>query len=368
VFLTIVLTIWTGMHVYVFWRAASIPVISRNISSWLLIVLAAILWSSFFAPRFFHFPQVISRSLEFLGENWLGVLFLLFICLLVVDIITGFGFLLSRKAPTLRGLALLAGLGLSIFAFVQGFRAPVVNDYEFNMADLPNDADGLVIVVLTDLHVAISPGEGWLETQVERVNAMNPDVIILAGDIIEGHGSDDRYQRISEILRRFSAPLGVWGVTGNHERYSGHESSLHFLAQANVELLHNEWRELRPGFILAGVDDGREMRDSDDIRNRFESALNGRPDNSATLFVSHRPNGAEIAAELGADLMLSGHTHGGQIWPFDYITARFNDLLEGKYIINGMPVIVSNGTGTWGPRMRLWTPGEILRITLRAER
>jgi predicted MPP superfamily phosphohydrolase len=366
VFLAIVLTLWTGLHVYVFWRAASVPIIARHVSTWLLIVIAAFLWSSFLMPRLLGFPQIIARPLEFLGENWLGVLFILFICLLVIDIITGFGFLFRQLAPTLRGLAILAALGLSIFAFIQGFRAPVIDDHEIQMADLPAEADGLVIVALSDLHVAISPGPDWLETQVERANALTPDVIVLIGDIIEGHGSDDGYRRMSEILGRLAAPLGVWGVTGNHERYAGHESSLQFLTQANVRLLHNEWRELRPGLVLAGVDDGREMRDSEDIRKRYGSALNGRPEPAATVFLSHRPNGAKIAAELGADLMLSGHTHGGQIWPFDYITARFNDLLEGKHIINGMTVIVSNGAGTWGPRMRLWSPGDILRITLRA--
>ncbi len=365
-FLTIVLTIWTGLHVYVFWRAASVPFIARHVSTWLMVIIAAFLWSSFFAPRFLDLPQVISRSLEMLGENWLGILFLLFLCLLVVDIITGFGFLLSKQAPSWRGIALLAGLGLSIFAFVQGFRAPVVNEYEIQMAGLPNEADGLVIVALSDLHVGNSPGEGWLADLVERTNELQPDLIVLVGDIIEGHGTGERDQRISSIMRGFSAPQGVWGVTGNHERYAGHDSSVRFLDDAGIRMLHNEWHELLPGLILAGVDDGREMRDSDDIRNRYGRALDGRSENTATVFLSHRPNGAEIAADLGVGLMLSGHTHGGQIWPFDYITARFNDLLEGKYIINGMPVLVSRGTGTWGPRMRLWAPGEILRITLRA--
>lgn len=355
------------MHVYVFWRAASVPAISRNISSWLLIIIAAFLWSSFFAPRFFRLPQVIGRSLEFLGENWLGVLFLLFVCLLVVDIITGFGFLLSRKAPTLRGLALLAGLGLSIFAFVQGFRSPVINDYEIQMADLPNDSDGLVIVALSDLHVGISPGDGWLATQVERVNALNPDVVVLIGDIIEGHGPNERDRRIASILSRFSAPMGVWGVTGNHERYAGLDSSVRFLDDAGIRLLHNEWHVLHPGLIIAGIDDISDRRNPEGMMKQIQHALDGSPEHAATVFLSHRPNGAEIAADLGADLMLSGHTHGGQIWPFDYITAQFNDLLEGKYMINGMPVIVSRGAGTWGPRMRLWTPGEILRITLRVQ-
>jgi predicted MPP superfamily phosphohydrolase len=139
-----------------------------------------------------------------------------------------------------------------------------------------------------------------------------------------------------------------------------------FLDDAGIRLLHNEWHNLRPGLIIAGVDDGRDRRDPEDIADRFGRALNGRPRHEATIFLSHRPNGAETAAEMGANLMLSGHTHGGQIWPFDYITGLFNDIVEGKHVVNGMPVIVSRGAGTWGPRMRLWSPGEILRISLRS--
>lgn len=364
-FLTIVLSIWTGLHVYVFWRMASVPAIARYLSPWLLVVIAALLWSSFLVPRFIRMPLIIARSLEFLGENWLGVLFLLFICLLVVDIISGFGFFFSRHAPTWRGTALIIGLVISIIAFVQGFRPPVINDYEVHMADLPDDADGLVIVALSDLHVGISPGEDWLAARVEQVDAMHPDLIVLVGDIIEGHDMGEHDQRISAVLHRLSAPLGVWGVTGNHERYAGLDSSVRFLDDAGIKLLHDQWTELRPGLALAGIDDARDRRDPVDLAKRLGKALDGRPANAATILLSHRPDNPDIAAGFGVGLMLSGHTHGGQIWPFDYITAQFNDMLEGRYEIDGMTALVSRGAGTWGPRMRLWTPGEILRITLR---
>jgi len=366
VFLTVVLTVWTVLHLYVFMRAASIPVIARHVSPWLIAVIAAMLWSSFLAPRFLDIPHAIARPLELFGDNWLGVLFLLFTCLFVVDIITGVGFLFPRLSPALRGAALLAGLGLSLIAFVQGFRPPVVNDYEIHLAGLPDEADGLVIVALSDLHVGISPGESWLAARVDQVNAMHPDLIVLVGDIIEGHGRHERDNRMVSILRRLSASLGVWGVTGNHERYAGISSSVRFLDDSGIRLLHNEWNDLCPGLVLAGVDDGGDRRDADNAARRIERALNGRPAQAATIFLSHRPNGAEMAAQMGAGLMLSGHTHGGQIWPFDYITGFFNKMLEGKYNVGGMPVIVSRGAGTWGPRMRLWSPGEILRITLRA--
>ena len=100
--------------------------------------------------------------------------------------------------------------------------------------------------------------------------------------------------------------------------------------------------------------------------DRVRQLLAAKPAGDASLFLSHRPQMLNEAASAGIGLMLCGHTHGGQIWPFSYVVARMNPLLAGRYEIDGMPVIVSRGAGTWGPRMRLWPPGEILRITLRA--
>ena len=131
-------------------------------------------------------------------------------------------------------------------------------------------------------------------------------------------------------------------------------------------MLRNRWNELEPGLILAGIDDDHGHGPNPDTTGRIRRALLGRPLASATIFLSHRPQRAEVVAAAGVGLMLSGHTHGGQLWPFSYVSGLVNPLLAGKYIINGMPVIVSRGTGTWGPRMRLWHPGEILRIVLRS--
>jgi predicted MPP superfamily phosphohydrolase len=290
----------------------------------------------------------------------------MFACFLVVDVVTGFGFLFSRLAPNMRGMALVAAFLLSVIAFIQGLRSPVVSEFEVNLASLPKEADGLVIVAISDLHIGTLPGEKWLSERADQVNALHPDLIVMVGDIVEGHGQDGRRAGIVSTFRQFAAPLGVWAVTGNHERYSGFDSSIRLLGDAGVQLLRNEWHEIRPGLILAGIDDISDRRDIGNTAKRIGQALADIPANTATIFLAHRPLGMKEAAGAGAGLMLSGHTHGGQIWPFDYIVKMTNGLLEGRYEVNGMPVIVSRGAGTWGPRMRLWSPGEIIRITLRA--
>ena len=151
-------------------------------------------------------------------------------------------------------------------------------------------------------------------------------------------------------------------MPGNHEFHQ--TGKLRLFEQAGITLLRNKWVEIRPGFILTGVDDlTARRRNGGDDGNLINQALAGRPPGAAIL-LSHTPWQAEKAAAAGVGLMLSGHTHGGQIWPFNYLVQRWYPLLAGRYEINGLTVIVGRGAGTWGPRMRLWRPGEILRVTL----
>jgi hypothetical protein len=131
-------------------------------------------------------------------------------------------------------------------------------------------------------------------------------------------------------------------------------------------VLRDEWVQAAPGLVLAGVNDGGYPQSRTPAENRVFRALAGRPPGNGTIFISHAPVGAQTAASLGAGLMLSGHTHGGQIWPFSLIVRSLIPLFLGRYDVGGMPVIVCRGTGTFGPRMRLWQRGEILRVTLRA--
>jgi len=357
-FLTITITL---MHVYVIWRVCTIPFVRRHVPLAGIIGAGSVAWALFFLGRTFGYggQGAFSGALELAGMNWMASLFLLFLSILTVDIVTGFGFFLPQKAPILRGYGLIAGVMLSLFAIVQGMRPPAIISYDVSIANLPPSADGRVIATLSDLHLGSVLGRRWLDARVRQTMALDPDIIVLLGDIFEGHGlpADD----LSPVLRRLTAPLGVYAVLGNHKFHGRGVSSETLLNDAGIQVLRNSWTEPAWGFIVAGVDDfgwngsGRE--------EYIDSALVNRPP-GATILLSHQPRLAEKAAQEGVALMLSGHTHGGQIWPFGYLVARVYPLLAGRYDVGGMKVIVSRGTGTWGPRMRLWRRGEILRITL----
>lgn len=360
---TTLIIIGTVMHLYVFWRIWSVPLLRQRLPWPLLVGVCVTLWVVFYLGRAYgHGAEgAAARTLEWLGMNWLATVFLIFICVLPVDVLTAFGFLLPRFAPRLRGLALAVGGLLALVALVQGLRPPVVTRYEVRLAGLPTELDGVVLVGVSDLHIGSLLDERWLAARVRQVQAQGADLIVLLGDIFEGHGG--RRDELLEPLRHLSARLGVWGVHGNHEGY-GQRGGNSLMEEAGVEVLRDRCVEVRPGLLLAGVDDLTSGRRSGLRSDVVSETLSGRPP-GATVLLSHTPWQTEDAARAGVGLMLCGHTHGGQIWPFGYLVRRASPLVAGRYEVRGMTVIVSRGAGTWGPRMRLWAPGEIIRVVLR---
>jgi uncharacterized protein len=362
--IAIFLVVWTAMHVYVFSRASSVPFIKSHLPHGLLIGLAVFLWTSYILGRSLTHNGLpgIGSVFEHIGAAWIGLLFLLLVCMLAVDVATGFGFLFRSVVPMLRGLALVAGVLLAIVASAQALRAPVVREYEVRMQNLAAENEGMVVVAASDTHVGALLGLAWLQDRVAQVQALKPDLILLLGDIVEGDEASQR--KLLPGLRGFSAPMGVWAVTGNHEYYAGVDHCVAVLEQAGIHVLRDRWTELRPGLILAGVDDLTTRRRTTKNKDLVTPALAGRPA-SATILMSHTPWEVEDAARDGVGLMLSGHTHNGQIWPFTYLVKLVYPRIYGDYKVGGMTLIVCRGTGTWGPRMRLWRRSELLRITLR---
>jgi predicted MPP superfamily phosphohydrolase len=361
-FFLVALLIWTLFHVYVAQRLISGFEIKGKWRTGVIAVFA-LMWPGLIVSAILERKSqaILVRVFSIVSADWVGVLFLAFVCLLVADIATGFGFLLPKVTKPARRYALLVAVVLSAIALVQGMRTPVIRHYQVKLERLPKELDRTAVVLASDFHVGSILGKDWAAERVSEINRLHPDVIILAGDIVEGHGDAS-----ADLARKFgmlSAPMGVWAVNGNHERY-GRTTS--FLQEAGANVLHNEWKEVRPGLVIAGVDDlserGRDKAPADSVRK----ALAGIPKGSAVVFISHSPSLPELAAEMGSGLMVSGHTHNGQIWPFNYIVQVFFPRIHGLYAINGMPLIVCAGTGTWGPRMRLWSRGEIVTIVLRS--
>jgi len=359
---TILISIYTIIHLYVFWRLSTVPLVRRHVSGKMLFMAGIVLWTLFFLGRVIGHQGTTAPAavLEFAGMTWMALLFLSFIPLIAIDILTLFGRLFPRLSPSLRGWAFLMGIILSGIALFQGLRGPVMKKYEVILQDLPETLDGTVLIAMSDTHLGSQLGTRWLAARIAQVKREKPDLVVLLGDIFEGHESPS--EEMIRTFRQISAPLGLWAVPGNHEFYRG--EGMDMLERAGFILLRNQWVEVSKGLVLSGVEDLTHRYGRGDSTDAITKALSGRPA-GATILLSHSPLYTEQAVKAGAGLMLSGHTHGGQIWPFGYLVRTSYPLLEGRYDIDGMTVIVCRGTGTWGPRMRLWHPGEILHVTLR---
>jgi predicted MPP superfamily phosphohydrolase len=352
------------MYIYVFLRVSSVPWVIKRFPLKARSVLFLSLWAVFLLGRMYGHGRTgaLAAALEFVGMNLMGALLLVTAGLVFVDAVTVFGLLIRKSAPRLRAAAVIVGLALSVIALFQGMRPPVVHKYDVYLSGLPGEMDEKVIVGISDTHLGTLIGERWLSGVVSKVQALQPDMIVLLGDIFEGHNPPDN--GLLPLFHKLKAPLGVWAVPGNHDLHGGDDSIIRFINDNGIRVLENEWVEPVPGFYLAGIGNPRgHYRTGDGGKSVMES-LKGRPGGGATVLMSHNPDELDVAARSGVGLMLSGHTHGGQMWPFTYLIKRRYPLLEGMHEINDMTVIVTRGAGTWGPRMRLWRPGEILHITL----
>lgn len=363
-FFVVVLSIWSAMHAYVLGRLWRLPWLDSPLAHRLLVAGFALLWLAYPLARILERRghTALAHPIEWAGAAWLGALFLLVVCLLAADLLTGFGWLLPRAATPARTAAAGLALLLAAIALVQGTRTPVAEELTIVSPQLSADHDGLRLVQISDLHVGALLNSKWLRRIEEQVGALAPDAVLITGDLVDGNAR--RVAGVLPELQALTAPLGVWAVTGNHEYYAGLDASVEVLRRAGFRVLRDEHAELVPGVILAGVDDLTARRQFGDASDPLPAALAGRP-TGFTILLSHTPWRVEDAAAAGVDLMLSGHTHAGQIWPFGYLTGLQYPYLEGRYDVGDMTLYVSRGTGTWGPRMRLPRRAEITVITLR---
>jgi predicted MPP superfamily phosphohydrolase len=238
---------------------------------------------------------------------------------------------------------------------------------EVPLAKLPAASDGTTIVQLSDLHVGAMIGRAFVEDVVRRTNALDPDLVAITGDLVDGSVPNlwDSLAPLAELRARH----GVYFVTGNHEYFSGVDAWLTALPRLNIRVLDNERVAIGAGsggFDLAGVHDYGARRMPEGPRSDMAKALAGRDPERACVLLAHQPKSVEEAASFGVGLQLSGHTHGGQIWPFSYFVRLAQPYLAGLHRHGDTQIYVNPGTGYWGPPMRLGTRAEITRIVLRA--
>lgn len=296
-----------------------------------------------------HWEGIIAEDLYHFAYIWLGVVFLAFV--ISAAFFGLYGLLKLFHAPTLwmgktSVYLMLAAIG---FALWSGFSAPKIKHIAVTSEQLPQ----MKIAVLSDTHLGMGVSLKRFDEALSRLEAEKPDILLVLGDVFEfGTNREEYAVRLSAVY----TPMGSYGVLGNHEYYTGYGNSQQFFKDAHITLLEDETATLPNGVQIVGL---RDIQTARLTPQEIEAVLKSADTAAGTILLSHTPLYAELAAENGMDLMLSGHTHGGQIWPFHYLVKLNFPRIYGLHNVKGMPFYITSGMFYWGPPMRLFAPAEI---------
>ncbi|MEV0436980.1 metallophosphoesterase [Nocardia sp. NPDC050413] len=269
--------------------------------------------------------------------------------------------------PVAAGVAITA-LALTGWGVYEARRVPRVRTVDVAIRGLAPGLDGLRMVVVTDTHYAALNRVRWSEKVVDVVNSLEPDIACHAGDLADG--SVEKRQTQVDPLGKVVAPLGRFYITGNHEYFGDAQGWIDYMAALGWQPLHNEHRTLtRDGdrLVIAGIDDptGRGLPGHGPD---LPAALTGADPGLPVVLLAHQPKQIADAVAAGVALQISGHTHGGQIWPFHYLVRLDQPVVAGlSRYANNTQLYTSRGTGFWGPPLRVFAPSEITVLVLHPE-
>ncbi|WNI22904.1 metallophosphoesterase [Streptomyces sp. ITFR-16] len=262
-------------------------------------------------------------------------------------------------ARAVGGAAAVAGLGTVGYGTYGVLRGPRVKRVTVPLARLPRSAHGFRIAVVSDIHLGPVLGRAHTQRIVDTVNRTQPDLIAVVGDLVDGSVAD--LGPAAEPLARLRSRHGAFFVTGNHEYYSGAAQWVDHVRELGLHPLENARVEI-DGFDLAGVNDiGGE---SEGHGPDFGRALGDRDRTRAAVLMAHQPVVIDEAVAHGVDLQLSGHTHGGQLWPGNYIAELSNPTVAGLERYGDTQLYVTRGAGAWGPPVRVGAPSDITVVEL----
>ncbi|KAK1548348.1 hypothetical protein Q3G72_006190 [Acer saccharum] len=324
-----------------------------------------------------HLPGSVARFALGLTYAWMGMLFFSLWIRGALDALSSvvirypsFAVSGQERLDAVRALsaaAVFLALGTCLWAFYITRRGPVIEQVQVELARLPQALHNFRLVQLSDLHVAPFLGADYVHMVIERTNALNPDAIVITGDLVDGSVRD--MGETVGLLRQLKAPQGVYFITGNHEYYSGADAWLAFVQSLGIRVLRNERVSLGKGaasFDLAGIDDWTAHHFGHGHGANLKQAIAGRDGARELVLLAHQPRAVYEAAANDVGLILCGHTHGGQMWPFGLLVRIVQPYVRGLARYKDTQIYVNRGTGYWGPPLRLGATPEITLLNLQA--
>lgn len=343
IFISIVLLLCFLLNFYVLSRLCGFFKVKRTAVFWSVLFACTVALIGATTLQSFS-GSMVSRVIYVLVSGWYGILCLFFSVLLVYEVLR----LFVKINPHTAGISVLAIVAVAaIYSIVN---AQLVRTKTLTIHGNVN----YDIVQLSDIHLG-SVSNGFFERVIKKVNGLDPDAVLITGDLVDNH--NERTKAAIGLLKDLDAP--AFFVIGNHERHAGVDSVTESLEAAGVTVLRNRAADYGQIHII-GIDDNNGERYLEPIIEEIEV-----DESRFSILMCHRPVGLEAASDAGVDLFLAGHTHSGQIFPFNYIVQLFFRNFYGLYQYENTYLYVTSGTGTWGPRMRLGSRSEIVLLKIR---
>jgi uncharacterized protein len=372
IFFSIVLLIYSLVNIYIFYKGYNaVPVLRDNRLIYALIFF--FLTVIFIAAKILEsrHSSVISDTLNILGGFWLAFMLYGFIFFLLSDILLLIlripGIISDEKILLFRRWAFLITVSISSLLIIGGFinsLIPVVREYNISINKSAGKIKSLRIAAVSDIHLGSVIRKRSIRKLSGILEKMNPDLVFLLGDIVDGEiGPVMR----GDLLKYFTSPKakdGLLAITGNHEFIGGASRTIPYIKSKGIRLLLDEMVTLEGGIQIIGRTDRDSRRFYGKERLSLSELMKNADTTKPVIVLDHQPFALNESEQLGVDLELSGHTHNGQMWPLNYITAMIYELSYGYLRKGDSHFIVSSGYGLWGPRVRSGSRSEVLLINL----
>jgi uncharacterized protein len=371
IFVSIVFLIYFSVNYYIFIRGlqafAISPLWRKSYITFFLVIVTTFIVGEVLEHT--H-PSIISEWIYRIGAFWLAFMLYLFIALVLIDIVRLFNHFfhffpdLSDLMQFKIGLAVLAVVSVVV---ISGHINAITTRVREISLTIPKKVSGepkMKIVMVSDVHLGALIGENRELQLVGMIKRQQPDLVLLCGDIVDGDIGEVLRKNLGRHIQEIVAPMGVYAIPGNHEYIGGITKTLPYLESIHIKVLRDESVVLPNGVQIVGRDDRDSRRMGNESRKSL-AELTARVDKSYPLFVlNHQPFNLDEAVNAGADLHLSGHTHNGQLWPFNYMTEAIYELSWGYLKKGNTNFYVSSGFGTWGPPVRIGSTPEVVMFNL----
>ncbi|HAM97865.1 MAG TPA: metallophosphoesterase [Marinilabiliales bacterium] len=344
----------------------------RTVFPWIFWGLAATFIVGQFLER--GQPFLAGKLVTYVGSFWLVTLWYLFMMILLIDVVrlgnhfTGF-IPASWTESFLSGKNLFIGVSVVTLILVIGGHInaliPRIIPVEVPIDKKATAQKEIKVALVTDIHMGFIIGNRRVKRMVKKINEQNPDLVLFGGDLVDHNPLPVIKWEMGRHFKQLNPPLGVYAVTGNHE-YIGHpEVSIDYLSQFGIRYLRDTLINVDGVLLLGGREDKDKMRFTGEKRKPIASLVNGADKSLPILLLDHQPVEFDQVAQTGVDLMMSGHTHHGQFWPFSFITQKVYELDWGFLKKGDTHYYVSSGFGSWGPPVRIGSRSEIVIFTIK---